>query len=48
MKTGCRGKEPTFVIDLFVDGVAAFNNSKYPSTVPIMGKLINCLLPVKI
>jgi hypothetical protein len=36
---GNRKSEPLFVIDLFIDGVAIFNNSMLASCMPILGKL---------
>jgi hypothetical protein len=40
---GNRKSEPLFEIDLFVDGVAMFNNSMVPSCIPILGKCIICI-----
>jgi hypothetical protein len=38
--TGGRKTEPTFVLDLFIDGVAIFKSSSKSSCTPIMGRVI--------
>lgn len=45
---GNRATEPLFVIDLFIDGVNIFKNSRRASCTPIMGELSNSISSIYI